>query len=96
VYGVLTGATRVFGNEPVPPNLADLVGDIAPRATFFVYGEEGQPQEIDLNPTYHDAAGEPTELWEVPGSGHIDGLDAQPEEYERRVIGFLDRHLLGE
>lgn len=95
VYGVLTGSTRVFGNEPVPPNLADLVDDIAPRATFFLYGEDGQPQEIDLNPTYHDAAGEPTDLWEVPGSGHIDGLDAQPEEYERRVIGFLDRALLG-
>jgi MYXO-CTERM domain-containing protein len=96
VYGVLTGATRVFGNEPVPPNLADLAGDIAPRASFFVYGEDGQPQEIDLNPIYHDAAGEPTELWEVPDAGHIDGLDAQPEEYERRVIGFLDRELLGE
>lgn len=93
---VLTGATRVFSNEPVPPNLTDLMDDIAPRSVFLLYGEEGQPQEIDLNPTYFDSAGEPKQIWEVPGAGHIDGLDTRPEEYERRVIAFLDEALLGE
>jgi hypothetical protein len=29
----------------------------------------------------------------VPGSGHVGGIDAQPAQYERRVIRF-DRHLL--
>ena len=63
---------------------------------FFVYGEEGQPQEIELNPIFYASAQRPKEIWEVPGAGHIQGLDAQPEEYERRVVGFLDRELLGE
>jgi hypothetical protein len=31
---------------------------------------------------------------EVPGSGHIGGVEAQPAEYERRVVGFFDRTLL--
>jgi hypothetical protein len=29
----------------------------------------------------------------VPGSGHIGGVDAQPREYERRVLALFDRAL---
>jgi hypothetical protein len=29
-------------------------------------------------------------VWEVPGSGHMGGIDAQPEQYEDRVVSFLD------
>ena len=96
VFLVLTGSTRVFADEPVPPDLADVIGDIAPRSVFLIYGEEGQPQEIDLNPTYYEELGEPKEIWEVPDAGHIDGLDTRPDEYERRVIAFFDEALLGE
>ena len=95
VFGVLTGSTRVFSNEPVPPNVNDLVADIAPRSVFLVYGENGQPTEDDLNPTFYESAGEPKEIWEVPDAGHIQGLATQPEEYEERVVGFLDEALLG-
>jgi dienelactone hydrolase len=95
VYYLLTAATRVFSDEPVPPDLDDLVADIAPRSVLLVYGEHGQPQEIDLNPTFYESAGEPRDLWEVPGAGHIDGLHSQPEQYERRVIGFFDRAMPG-
>ena len=37
----------------------------------------------------------PEGIWEVPGSGHMGGTKAQPREYERRVVGFFDRALLG-
>jgi hypothetical protein len=30
----------------------------------------------------------------VPGAKHVGGLEAQPEEYERRVTTFFDRALL--
>jgi fermentation-respiration switch protein FrsA (DUF1100 family) len=46
--------------------------------------------------TYYAAAGAPKTLWEVPGSGHVGGIDAQPKQYERHVVGFFDRSLLGE
>jgi dienelactone hydrolase len=95
VYHLLTAATRVFSDEPVPPDLDDLVAEIAPRSVLFVYGEEGQPQEIDLNPTFYESAGEPRDIWEVPGAGHIDGLHSRPAAYERRVVGFFDEALLG-
>ena len=62
---------------------------------FFIYGEHGQDGERNLNPTYYAAAGEPKTLWEVPGSGHVGGIDAQPKEYEQRLVGFFNRTLLG-
>ena len=37
---------------------------------------------------------EPNQIWEAQG-GHTDGNERQPAEYERRVIGFLDRSLRG-
>ena len=61
---------------------------------FFVYGEQGQPAEQPANTAFYAAARVPKEIWEVPGSKHMGGIDAQPDEYERRVVGFFDRALL--
>jgi hypothetical protein len=91
----VTAGTALFSNNRPPPSLKDLVGDISPTPVFFVYGEHGQPGERNLNPTYYAAAGAPKTLWEVRGSGHVGGLDAQPKQYERRVVGFFDRTLPG-
>lgn len=90
----VTAGTALFSDNTPPPSLKDLVGRIAPTPVLFIYGEHGQPGERNLNPTYYAAAGQPKAIWEVPGSGHVGGIDAQPREYERRVIGFFDRHLL--
>jgi len=38
----------------------------------------------------HAAHRDRTELWEIAGIGHVEGLERKPQEYERRVIGFLD------
>jgi hypothetical protein len=39
---VLTAATAVFTNNLPPAALKDLAPQIAPRAAFFIYGENGQ------------------------------------------------------
>ncbi|HET7855688.1 MAG TPA: alpha/beta fold hydrolase [Gaiellaceae bacterium] len=88
--GVITAGTALFSDKLPPPNLKELASRISPRSVFFVYGEEGQPQEIDLNPVYYAAARRPKAIWEVPGAGHTGGIDAQPDEYERRVVAFFD------
>ena len=46
-------------------------------------------------PKYYAAAGEPKQMWKVPGAEHTGGIDARPAEFERRVIAFLDESLLG-
>ncbi len=93
--GVVTAATALFTDNLPPADLRSLVPKIS-GATFFVYGENGQPAERPVNRAFYAAARGPKELWEVPGSGHMKGIEAQPAEYERRVVGFFDRTLLGE
>ena len=60
-----------------------------------MYSGTGQGGEVQLNPLFFRAAGEPKTLWKIPGSGHAGGIRAQPREYERRVVGFFDDALLG-
>ena len=86
----------VLSGEPVPMSLKNASLLIAPRAVLFIYGQYGQPVEEAVNPVYYDAAFPPKGIWEVPGSGHTGGIEAQPEEYERAVTGFFDRILLSE
>jgi pimeloyl-ACP methyl ester carboxylesterase len=93
-YAALTSAVAVFSNGGPPPNLAGLTAKIAPRPLMLIYGERGQDFERMLNPIYAANAAGAAVLWEVPGSGHVGGMDARPREYERRVVGFFDRALL--
>ncbi len=43
-----------------------------------------------------DAAAVPKEIWRVEGAGHVDLHACGPGEYERRVLGFLAKHLRSE
>jgi uncharacterized protein len=92
---VITAGTMLFSNQAAPPNLKNLVGRIAPRPVFFIYGQHDQDNVRELTPGYYASAGEPKAIWEVAGAAHTGGIDAQPREYERRVIAFFDRDLLG-
>ncbi len=91
---VETAATAVFHDESPPASLVDLAAKVAPRPLLLMYSGEGQGGEVQLNPEFYRAAGEPKTLWEIPGAGHTSGIRAQPEEYERRVIAFFDQALL--
>jgi hypothetical protein len=88
-----TAATTVLYNHTPPPNLGDLAAKVAPRPLLLISAEHGQGGEIELNPVFHRRAGASSTHWEIPGSGHIGGIRAAPEEYERRVVGFLDAAL---
>jgi len=93
--GVNTLATAVFTSDLPPPSLKSEVAKIAPNAVFFVYGQRGQGgTETKPNRLFYAAAREPKQVWEVAEGQHIAGITTQPEEYERRVIGFFDEALL--
>jgi dienelactone hydrolase len=89
---VATAGTAVFTNNLPPRTLKSLVPQIS-GATFFVYGEQGQPAERPANRAFYAEARGHKEIWEVPGSKHIGGTEARPAEYERRVTQFFDRWL---
>jgi fermentation-respiration switch protein FrsA (DUF1100 family) len=90
----VTSGVALFSDSLPPPSLEDLVGRIAPRPVFLIYAVPGQGGEAELSELFYDAAREPKEIWKVPGSEHTGGIEAQPEEYERRVVGFFDAALL--
>jgi hypothetical protein len=92
-FAFFTLGTALFSNDLPPPSLENLVGRIAPRPLFLVYARHGQGGE-ELNPVFYEAAREPKEIWEIQTGSHTGGIEAEPEEYERRVIGFFDRALL--
>ena len=93
--GAVTVATALFTNTLPPPSLKSEVARIASTAVFFVYGEHGQGgTEVKPNKSFYAAARGPKQIWEVPNGQHIAGITTEPEEYERRVIGFFDDALL--
>jgi hypothetical protein len=92
-YGLRDLANSVLQNRLPPENLENLIGKISPRPVFLIHagaGEVGQ-RTSEL----YRAAKQPKQVWEVEG-GHTQGLAKQPKEYERRVVSFYDRALLGE
>ena len=92
--GVITAATAIFSNTSPPPSLEDLSARIK-TPVFFIYAGHGQGGE-NLNPRYYAAASEPKTLWKIAEGKHTGGIEARPAEYERRVVGFFDEHLLGD
>ena len=91
---VMTASTTVFQNHGPHPRIEERIGLIAPRPVFLIYAVPGIGEEDIRQPQFYAAAGEPKQIWRVPGADHTGGLEAQPVEYERRVIEFLDRALL--
>ena len=91
----ITLGTALFTSDLPPDNLQSLVARTTPRPMFFIYAESVRQAEKPANDAFYAAARGPKEIWEVPGSRHMGGIDAQPKEYEKRVVGFFDRALLG-
>ena len=90
MFGLVTAATAIFTSDLPPRGLTDLSAEIS-EPVFFIYATPGQGGE-SLTPTYYEAAQGPKELWAAEG-GHTGAINAEPEEYERRVVSFFDRTL---
>jgi hypothetical protein len=84
-YGEVT-----FG-IPNPTPLSQACSQVSPTPIFLISAEG----DLGLNQACFDAAGEPKNIWRREETGHrIDALFDCPNEYEQRVIGFLDQALL--
>ena len=91
-FGLVTAGTAVFASDLPPPSLTDLSAEIT-EPVLFIHATPGQGGET-LTEKYYEAATGRKEYWAAPG-GHTGAFDAAPQAYERRVVGFFDRHLLG-
>ncbi|MGZ6372602.1 MAG: alpha/beta hydrolase, partial [Candidatus Limnocylindria bacterium] len=72
------------------------VAQIAPRGLLLISPGEDRLVSPHQSQRLFAAAGEPKELFVVPGAAHAEAHTTAPEEYERRVLDFLARHLEGE
>jgi fermentation-respiration switch protein FrsA (DUF1100 family) len=86
-------AVTAFSGHTPPPALSDLVRRIQQPALLIHGRHSQQGTERRYNELYDRAGGPNVTRWEIADSGHVGGMDAAPEEYERRVIAFLDRAL---
>jgi uncharacterized protein len=68
---------------------------LAPRAVLLIAGSDDPTVPPAMSRSLFEAAGEPRELWLVAGAHHGDAIEREPEAYERRLVGFFDRHLIG-
>ena len=91
LWSLITAGTALFASDLPPRALADLSAEIR-VPVFFIYATPGQGGE-NLTPTYYEAASQPKKLWAADG-GHTGAIDAEPQEYERQVVGFFDDTLL--
>ncbi|MCU0259474.1 MAG: alpha/beta fold hydrolase [Ilumatobacteraceae bacterium] len=80
---------RWFADPDDPISLADAVADAAPRPVLLIAAGD-VPEEGQVAERLAEVAPSSVEVWEVEGAGHTDGLDTAPEEWERRVVRFLD------
>lgn len=69
------------------------VSRIAPRPLLLIHGEDDTTVPIHHAEQLYAAAGEPKELWRVPGVGHVGAYFADRTEYVRRVTGFFESGL---
>jgi uncharacterized protein len=76
-------------------SVGDYVGKGEPNRVLLIAAGKGLGSENKLNPIWADRAKGRVVLWELLESKHTGAIDLEPEEYQRRVVGFFDRRLLG-
>ena len=88
----VTVGTAVFSSTAPPPNLTDVAPKIK-QPLFVIWAPNGGNIEHMSRSTTSSRSG-PKQIWAMPTAKHVGGIRDQPQEYERRVVGFFDKTLL--
>jgi alpha-beta hydrolase superfamily lysophospholipase len=90
--------SRWLGEQLIGRSSTDIapvkvISTIAPRAVFLIQDADDTLCPPSESKDLFEACGKPKLLWTVPHAGHIQAIELQPEEYERRIVGFFDSNL---
>jgi uncharacterized protein len=89
----MTTGTALFSSSAPPPNLTDVAPKIK-QPLFVIWAPNGGNIEHMSKEYYRLAGSSSKQIWEMPTAKHVGGIRDQPQEYERRVVGFFDANLL--
>jgi dipeptidyl aminopeptidase/acylaminoacyl peptidase len=88
-------AERQAGVRVADVDAMKWIAAISPRPVLLMQGGADVVISAESGRRLYEAAREPKELWFEPRLGHTRFDTALPDEFERRVVGFFNRHLLG-
>lgn len=63
---------------------------LSPIPVLFIHGEEDTIVPLHHSQRLYESAGEPKQLWVVPGTGHIQAV--RNKDMRQRLTEFLQRH----
>jgi fermentation-respiration switch protein FrsA (DUF1100 family) len=70
----------------------EAISRISPRPILLIHGIEDGLIAYGASQALFDHAGQPKSLWLVPAADHAGTQRKYPEEYRRRVTGFLQQY----
>jgi alpha-beta hydrolase superfamily lysophospholipase len=81
-----------IGNKPSKHCQAlHCIASIAPRPVLLMHGTSDTVVPLSHSQTLFAAASEPKEIWICEGAFHCGLYNKDPQEFERRVVSFLQR-----
>ncbi|MCU0269626.1 MAG: alpha/beta fold hydrolase [Acidimicrobiales bacterium] len=89
---VVYAVADVLTSADQPMGLRDAVVATAPRPVLLVAAGD-VPTEGEVADRLQAGSPGNVEVWVVAGADHTGGLETAPEEWEARVVGFLDEAL---
>ena len=69
------------------------VSALSPRPLFIIHGAQDARMPLANANALFETAREPKDLCVIPDAGHLGGHQANPADYERRLVRFFDSHL---
>jgi uncharacterized protein len=79
---------------PLDMRPVNIMRAIAPRPVLLIGGELDHIVPAYMTRQLFAAAGDPKEIWIVPGAHHADYALIAPKEYDARIVDFFSRTLL--
>jgi len=80
-----------LGFDPEKFSPLDRIGRIRPRPVLLIQGDRDVRAPASDGRLLFEAAGEPKELWTVPGADHGEAHSKDPVTYEKKVSEFFDK-----
>ncbi len=91
-FGGLLAARLISGDDLVSYSPLDAVLRLDDRPLFITHGTADKRLSVDYGHRLEAAVvadGGTVESWFVDGAAHTEAIKSHPDEYERRLVGFL-------